>query len=160
MTEHSPLKRHESLIPLSRDHYVGLVQAQHLIKAGGQDAVARRKAVAEFLDAWAMEIEPHFKDEERLLRGLMSDADGRQFEAEHALVRGLAAEAGDKRKEVDPGAAWVWEVGQKLNDHIRWEERHLFPAIEKSATAQELKMLGEETQKVEASRPRACRTKK
>ncbi len=154
----APLKRHESLIPFSRDHYVGLVQAQHLIKSQGSDAAARRAAVADFLDVWAVEIEPHFQDEERLLAALMAAGDRVQFEEEHARLRALALEARHKRQQIDPESEWVKTLGQLLNDHIRWEERHLFPAIEKSASEEQLKALGEETRKFEAGRPRSsCR---
>ena len=68
--KHSPIERHEALTPFSRDHYTGLVQAQHLSKAAESDAVARRKAIAEFVDAWDTEIAAHFADEERLLAEL------------------------------------------------------------------------------------------
>ncbi|MBZ0173395.1 MAG: hypothetical protein K8E66_13510, partial [Phycisphaerales bacterium] len=83
--EHAPLKRHEGLAPLSRDHYLGLVQARRLIQSADEDDVARRKAVAEFIDAWDRDIVTHFRDEERLLTGLMDDADQRRLFDEHAL---------------------------------------------------------------------------
>jgi hemerythrin-like domain-containing protein len=161
MSDTPPLKRHPSLVPFSRDHYVGLVQAQHLIKSADGSDVDRRKAVTEFLDAWAQEIAPHFDDEERLLTALIDNAaDLAQFRKEHGEIRALAQEAKEKRQQIDPGAAWVRDLGQRLNDHIRWEERHLFPCIESSANADQLKTLAGQTEKIEAGRPRsACRQK-
>lgn len=150
---HSPLKRHPSLQPLSRDHYQGLVQAQHLIKAADGNAIERRKVLAEFLDAWEREIEPHFNDEERLLAGLAGDSEREQLMAEHRRLRGMAAEAREHRRLVDPGAEWVRDLGQTLHAHIRWEERELFTSIESSVPDQ-LDDLRTEADRIEAARPR------
>lgn len=139
--DHPPLKRHHTLRLFSRDHYRGLVQAQHLIKAAAGNAMDRRKALAEFLDAWGCEIEPHFDDEERLLADLADDDNRRRLVDEH-------------RRRVDPGAAWVRNLGEMLNAHIRWEERELFPAIE-STSGGELDRLGPQADQLEATRPRS-----
>ncbi|MCC6682632.1 MAG: hemerythrin domain-containing protein [Phycisphaeraceae bacterium] len=128
--EHAPLKRHPSLQPLSRDHYQGLVQAQHLMKAANGNAQDRRKAVADFLDVWSRLIEPHFDDEEGLLVGLVHDAHRRRLLEGHRRLRELAAEGREHRRQVDPGAAWVRDLGETLNAHIRWEERELFTTLE------------------------------
>ncbi len=151
-----PLSRHLALQPLSRDHYVALVQAQQLMKAAGAADVDRRAAVATFLDVWTTQIQLHFADEERLLRPLMSGADAQRFDGEHARLRELASLAHERRRQVDPGAQWVGELGRTLNDHVRWEERELFPAIEKTATPEQLVVLQKHTDAIEASRPRAC----
>ena len=152
--KHSPLKRHHALQPFSRDHYQGLVQAQHLIKSADGDAAARRKALAEFLDAWEREIEPHFRDEERLLTELAGEADRQRLLEEHSRLRGLAAEAREQRRKVDPDAAWVRGLGESLSAHIRWEERELFVAIESAADQGQLAELDGLTQQIESNRCR------
>lgn len=157
MPDQTPLKRHESLIPFSRDHYVGLVQSQHLLKAAKEDDTSRRKAVADFIDVWAIEVEPHFSDEERLLPRFMCESDAVRFEADHARIRSLAKQAADQRRQIAPDAEWMRELGQTLHDHIRWEERQLFPTIEQNTAPQQLEVLRQQTSKVEASRPRARR---
>lgn len=157
---HPPLKRHPSLQPFSRDHYGGLVQAQHLLKASEAGPEERRGALAAFLDAWNAEIAEHFDDEERLLADLMSEEQRVRLNREHAALRKLAEEARGHRRQVDPGAAWVRTLGQTLNDHIRWEERELFPAIESTADDAQLGRLKQETDAFEATRPRAkCQPK-
>ena len=119
--EHAPIERHEALAPLSRDHYVGLVQAQHLKKSADADDVARRKAIAEFIDAWDHEIAPHFADEERLLVDLASEADRQRLLEEHQRLRELAGQARELRHQTDPAADLVRQVREKLEEHIRWE---------------------------------------
>jgi hemerythrin-like domain-containing protein len=115
----------------------------------------RRKAVAEFLDAWATEIAEHFDDEERLLGPHLDDEERRQLLSQHGVLRDLAGEATDRRAQVEPGIDWVRELGQRLNDHIRWEERQLFPALEQRLEQAQLTELAQETERIEASRPRA-----
>jgi hemerythrin-like domain-containing protein len=154
---HPPLKRHESLQPLSRDHYVGLVQAQHLIKSADATAADRAKALADFVQAWAAEISVHFSDEERLLPELVAGEPGARLRREHAALVELAEEARRRLAMSDPGAAWVRALGQSLNDHIRWEERELFPLIERSASAEQLRELTRETDRIEHSRARNVR---
>ncbi len=154
---HPPLKRHLSLQPLSRDHYVGLVQAQHLIKSADATAAERAKALADFVQAWAAEISAHFRDEERLLPELVSGEPVERLRREHRALAAFAEEARHRKDTPDPGAAWVRELGQLLNDHIRWEERELFPLIERSASTEQLRNLTQETERLEQSRARRVR---
>ena len=157
-----PLKRHAALQPFSRDHQAGLVCARHLTRAADKDADARRRAAREFAEAWSEHIAEHFDDEERLLLPLMNDADRARMTDEHADLRARAeqarAHAGDPDPGADPGADWTRTTGRALHDHIRWEERTLFPAIEHTATGEALALLKSHTDEIEAARPRnACR---
>jgi hemerythrin-like domain-containing protein len=153
MMKHPPLKRHDSLQMFSRDHYGGLVAAQHLLRARSADE--RRKALGEFLEAWRSEIAEHFVDEERLLTPLMDVAQRARMDEEHATLRALAQQAEQQANAADPWADFVRDLGQRLNDHIRWEERELFPALEQSATSEQLRQIGEQTHRIEPTRPRS-----
>lgn len=155
---HAPINRHEAMVPLSRDHYAGLVWAARLIKAADKDRVARHKALAGFLDAWSSEIVPHFEDEERLFRGRISPEDEQRLTKEHDEIRTLAAEAHRLRTEVDPSPQRVAHIGKTLSEHIRWEERELFGRIEQSLDDEQLRTLAEETARVEATRARSRTT--
>lgn len=157
--KHSPIERHEALAPFSRDHYTGLVQAQHLKKAAESGAVARRKAIAEFVDAWDSEIAEHFADEERLLLELASDADRQRLLKEHQQLTDLADQVRGLRRQTDPDAAVVRQIGQALDEHIRWEERELFVRLQDQLSDEQLAELGHQTEPIEQSRPRStCRS--
>jgi len=154
----APIERHEAIVPFSRDHYVGLVQAQHLMKAAEAGDVERRKAVAAFIDAWDGEIAKHFDDEERLLLELLQEQDRRRLVGEHEALRVLANQARKMRRQVDPRAADVKQIGILLEQHIRWEERELFARLQEQLTDAQLSRLAVKTAEVEQSRPRsACR---
>ena len=152
--KHAPQSRHEALVPFSRDHYTGLVQAQHLVKAADALEVDRRKAVAEFMDAWDNEISSHFRDEERLLAGLLGEEDRRRMIQEHETLTELARQASKLRKQVDPDPDTLRQIGQRLEQHIRWEERELFHRIQNQLTEQKLAELKRQTAEIEATRPR------
>ncbi|MBX3323112.1 MAG: hemerythrin domain-containing protein [Phycisphaeraceae bacterium] len=150
-----PNKRHEALIPLSRDHYVGLVHAHRLMKAASKDRVARHKALADFLEAWRTEIEPHFRDEERLLPPLIpAQADRRRLIDDHAAITRAAEEAMVKRRAVDPDPEFVERLGLDLEEHIRWEERVVFNLVQENASPGQLEALTEATAQLERSRNR------
>lgn len=152
--QHRPITRHEALAPFSRDHYLGLVRARHLIKAADADAVARRKAIAEFIDGFDHEIAEHFDDEERLLVDLLDEAHRERLIAEHRALRESADHARQLRKQVDPDPETLRQIGQALDDHIRWEERELFQHIQSTLSEAQLRVLQGHTAPIEQSRPR------
>lgn len=156
--ETPPIVRHDALVPLSRDHYVGLVHAHRLMKAAPKDRVARHKALADFLEAWRTEIEPHFRDEERLLTPLIAgEEDRRQLLDEHAAIERAADQAVTERRAVDPDPGFVERLGRELEQHIRWEERVLFNRVQEHASERQLEDLAGATERVERARHRGGR---
>ena len=62
------MKRHPALIPLSRDHHDGLVQALRLRRAAAAgDASTRLAAAREFVEFFGNEERVHLRDEEEEL---------------------------------------------------------------------------------------------
>lgn len=162
--QHPPLKRHEGLKPLSRDHYGGLVQAKHLRQAADAEPDDRLKAVRNFLDEWNTVTIDHFEDEERLLVDLIPDRAQRdRLFDEHAKLHHYAEQAAELvESNQPPSPEWLRNLAALFNDHIRWEERELFPLIEQSADEQALAALESETDVIEQTRPRwteRCRTR-
>jgi hemerythrin-like domain-containing protein len=84
----------------------------------------------------------------------MDKADKQRMEQEHAELRQLAEAAEQHRRQVEPGPEWIAHLGQLLHDHIRWEERELFPRIEQNAGQAALEALHPEAEKIEAARSR------
>lgn len=152
------MKRHPSLRPLSRDHHEALMQVQALRLAveGGPDE--RRAARTAFQDLWDGWFRDHLGLEERLLPPLIPDAgDLDRMRREHEEIRSLADAFVREPAEADPARALMLRLAGTLHDHVRWEERRLFPAIEGAAGEGDLRTLGAETGRAETKRPRACR---
>jgi hypothetical protein len=117
------MKRHESLQPLSRDHHNVLVHARRLrgLDARFDPETSRRR----FLSYFASVLRLHFDEEEAILAPLIGDATLRQrFLDEHADLRRRAESlpAADAQAQVD--------LGQRLREHVRFEEDVLFPHLE------------------------------
>jgi hemerythrin-like domain-containing protein len=142
------MKRHSALIPLSRDHHDGLVQAVRLRRAAADgDASARLAAAREFVEFFGNEERVHLRDEEEelfplFLRHVRSQpAPLRDARIQHVRLEGFARtlEIAVAAGSVDRGT--LDAAGELLEAHIRLEERQLFPLIEELVPDDELRRL-------------------
>lgn len=131
-------KRAEALQLLSRDHLRALLTAKALKEADDVEQARRR-----FLEFWGEDGAHHFRVEEEVLvpwwaRFAPVDREGvaRMLE-EHLEIRrqALRLESGEGSLEE------LRALGRLLHDHVRFEERQLFPAIEDSLDAEQLDRL-------------------
>ena len=142
------MNRHEALAQLSRDHHQALFQAQRLRRATEEDAEA---VAAGFLDFWRSIGHLHFRaEEEVLLPSYAAYADATddavvRVLVDHTLIRrdAKALEGGDLDR--------VRELGDRLEAHVRHEERVLFPMIEQALPDDELARVARGVDEVENS---------
>jgi hypothetical protein len=111
------VKRSDALRPLSDDHHRALVLARRAKRA-------LAKTWPDVVAFFASDLEPHFQTEERWLFPLL-DAAGElglaeRARADHARLRALVRAAA-------PSA----EFATALEEHVRFEERELFPVAER-----------------------------
>jgi hemerythrin-like domain-containing protein len=139
------VKRSDALAPLSRQHHQGLFAAMKLKRA---DAAGAAEARAVFVDFWEREGRDHFRVEEEVLL----PAYARHGEHDHPAVVRVLVEHVDLRRRgedvaaaADPDPAALNELGERLERHIRHEERVLFPLIEEALPPDELTRLARET---------------
>lgn len=139
------MKRHAALVELSRDHQHALSVARVLRQA---DRASSRQAAAAFEAFWLAEARAHFRLEEEVLLpayALYGDADHPwvvQVLVDHTLIRAAAKRVARGNVSV----ARLHMLGQRLADHVRLEERELFPLIETTLTEEELDRLAAELQ--------------
>ena len=124
------MKRSEFLQPLSREHHTALSLAKSCERAAQSgDAEVVNQACQRALEAFCRELDRHFQFEERaLLPLLQSDATQQLVQrtlADHRQLHGLL----DGLQRNDVGA--LERFGKYLLAHVRFEERELFPAIER-----------------------------
>jgi hemerythrin-like domain-containing protein len=141
------MKRDEALRPLSREHLNALHTAKRLREAGDLEEARRH-----FLDFWQKDGRRHFRAEEEVLlpawarQAEVDEAGVRRMLDEHLMIRreALRFESGEVSLED------AREVGRLLHDHVRFEERVLFPLIEDDLDADSLNRLALELGAAEA----------
>lgn len=144
------MKRSEALQPLSREHLGALLAAKQLKESDSLEQAARA-----FLDFWHEDGRRHFRiEEEVLLPGWAMhaevDRDGvRRMLDEHLAIRreALRLEAGDAT------LGEARELGRLLHDHVRFEERQLFPRVEADLDEADLAQLATAIDEAEAAPP-------
>jgi hemerythrin-like domain-containing protein len=139
------MKRHQALVPLSHDHHQGLVQARRLRRAAEDpEPSGHRRAATEFVAFFTGEGAAHFRDEEELLLPLLADRPDpaasllAEIAADHAAIRALVRELLRSLDLDTVEAGLLGRLGERLERHVRLEERILFPLIEKLAADEDL----------------------
>jgi iron-sulfur cluster repair protein YtfE (RIC family) len=143
------MKRHPSLHPLSHDHHHGLVLGRRLQKSTPDDSAETRLDLArQVLQMWQTELQRHFRDEEEHLLPALA----RKGDEHWPLILDTLQQHVDLRRRVDdvlreleaglaPDAAALAALGLTLQQHIRYEEDTVFPALEAALGELELARL-------------------
>jgi hemerythrin-like domain-containing protein len=130
-------RRHESLIPLSREHHYGLMLCLRIhrgLQLRSNDETWTREKAAQAAQFFATDLAAHFKAEEEALFPAMRDIAGasellNELLSEHRKLETLAGRlrGSQVRQLVDA----LGEFADLLEAHIRKEERELFPLYER-----------------------------
>ena len=159
------MKRHESLVPLSRDHHFGLIMAQRLILGRATNPRADWPAdgaeqVRRLIEFFESDLRPHFEIEEahvfpaaaqrlaggdREVAALLAD-----HEAMRAMIRGFEADPVSGLEDRLPA------FGYLLKAHIHREERGLFERMQAACAPDELEALGARVARDHAAAGPAC----
>jgi hemerythrin-like domain-containing protein len=142
------MKRAEALQPLSREHLPALLVARKMREA---DELGYASRV--FLDFWRDDGQRHFRVEEEVLLPAWAaqaevDRDGvlRMLE-EHLEIRRQALRLAAAELTLEEARA----LGAFLHDHVRFEERQLFPLVEEALDASGLSRLAAAIEQAEAA---------
>lgn len=123
--------------------------SRRLIEASSSDDIFRETVNRQFFDYWRDELADHLQKEERLLTPVIQGADMlERLIREHQEL----AEAVTRLREQPDNGELTLLVGKLISHHIRWEERCLFPEIERSISPSQLRDLAEQTDELERLR--------
>ena len=137
----APQKRNKNLIPLSREHHFGLLFCWKL-RQGLKNRTELDVMRAYVLYFWKHILKPHCEEEEWLLDRLIPkyDVNRSRMEEEHRLIQALI----DLISKGSPMNRELFKVLEKdLVDHIRWEERDLFPYLQSVVNPDKLDAVGD-----------------
>lgn len=137
------MKRDPALASLSHDHHQALFVAQKLTRASAQTAAEARTALGEY---WSGHGQAHFRAEEEILFPAYA---GYADPYDPLLARALCDHVAIRHhvRALDESAApeesALAELGRLIQEHVRFEERTLFPKIEAALPAEELVAVAE-----------------
>ncbi len=137
MNTPQPIKRIEALRPLSREHHQGLLLAWK-IRTGFSKGIAVER-IKTYVDwFYVHHLTPHFELEEDLIFPILGETNELVNLAliQHKKLRQLFL-----KKDDITGTLKIIE--KELTNHIRFEERVLFNAIQNIATKQQLDLIEE-----------------
>jgi len=144
--EIKPIKRSKQLTPLSKDHHDGLLFAWKIRQ--GLKNRTDIKLIAEYVQwFWNNHLEEHFHEEEQILAPYLP-ADNellKQMFDEHENIEAMI-----HINENIPDETLLGNLAQAIDDHIRFEERQLFPYAEKIIPEKELNLIYEQLPKEKA----------
>ena len=141
------MKRANQLQPLSRQHHLGLNLSRH-----AKECANESEEIAKHwhnLTSYINDMQYHFQIEDNLIAHALEPYRTTQpdvasvldtLDGQHKQLRQLMDEvdASQKSGNKDITVAQVKALGILLYDHIRFEERALYPAVEKYLTEAEL----------------------
>ena len=141
------IKRSAELTPLSHDHHEALLFVFRLRQGlkNGTDP----KLLASFVQwFWEKHMQEHFREEEQILAP--------HLPADHPLLLQMI----DEHQEIEamihinesiPDSSLLARFADALHDHVRFEERTLFPYAEQYIPAEKLELIRQELVKTERS---------
>ena len=141
------MKRTNQLQPLSRQHHLGLNLSRH-----AKESLDEPEDITKHwhnLTSYINDMQYHFEIEDNLIANALEPYRATQpdvasvletLDGQHKQLHQLMdeVEASQKSGNKDITVAQVKALGTLLYDHIRFEERELYPAIEKHLTEAEL----------------------
>ena len=138
------MKRHPELLNLSREHYAALKLARDARRAAESgDSVAICQLSRRVADAFANELDPHFRHEEEGVLPYLAQSGRddlvRQTLSDHAVLRALASTLHV------PQTSALLRFAELMAAHVRFEERELFETAQSllESTGQATFLLGQ-----------------
>ena len=141
------MKRANQLQPLSRQHHLGLHIGRHAKECADESQEVTKHWQA--LSSYMSDMKSHFDIEDNIIASaLLTYRDTQpevasvldKLEQQHKQLHKLIADIQITQKTTAdvPTVAQVRQLANALYDHVRFEERELFPIVETYLTTEEL----------------------
>jgi hypothetical protein len=138
-----PIKRNQSLVKLSREHHLSLLFGWK-IRQGIKNNTAPSRIVPYAGYFREHHLLPHFREEEEILFIPASDPLVRRAKEEHIRIREHIESLLNFRDSALKEQLLL--LADELDKHIRFEERELFPHLEKILLPDQLERIGRQLQ--------------
>jgi len=132
-----PIKRHDALKQLSREHHHGLLLCWKL-REGFRKDISTKRIKKYTIHFWKKNLRHHFQLEEKHIFPILGDNHPlvKKALSQHRRLQRLFEDKADTSKSLSL-------IEEELELHIRFEERVLFNEIQQQATEQQLALIQE-----------------
>jgi len=143
-----PINRNEHMKKLSRGHHFSLLFCWKVRQGLKMDVAMERiwKYVQYF---WQQHLQSHFREEEKTFFAPIKDRMVQRAINEHKLIKrqieSLANDSGNNERKS------LAKIADMVYEHVRYEERDLFPHLEKKLSKEQLEDIGEQIDKHQQS---------
>jgi hemerythrin-like domain-containing protein len=136
-----PIKRNKNIVKLSQDHHASLLFCWKLRQGVKFNAPfeTMKKYVRYF---WDHHFSFHFKEEEEFLFAPVLDEQVQKALDDHQKIKIFIEQINETGAEDKQDL--LLELADLVDAHVRYEERTLFPHLEKVLSEEQLKNIGEQ----------------
>ena len=136
--EKKPIKRNPNIVKLSKDHHASLLFCWKLRQ--GVKLHVDIERMDKYVDYfWSQHFAQHFKEEEEILFAPVQDDKVLKAIEDHKKIKSLVDEIISRKKE---DAKRLSTLADMVDDHVRYEERILFPHLETVLSGEQLEAIG------------------
>ena len=140
----TPVKRDENIKRLSREHHFSLLFCWKIRKGLKTDVATERirKYVQYF---WQQHLQPHFREEEKIFFAPIKDRLVQRAINEHKYIKQQIEDLANYSKNNERKS--LAKIADMVYEHVRYEERDLFPHLERKLSKEQLENIGEQIEK-------------
>ncbi|RUA07804.1 MAG: hypothetical protein DSY82_07710 [Flavobacteriia bacterium] len=138
--------RNKNLYVFSHEHHHALVFASHLQKAKNTDERTLKRYIHNF---WGNYLDEHFSNEERSFLHLIKVPELKeQFLSEHEKICSLVNDITISKDQITEKAL---ELSDLIKQHVKFEEKKLFPWLQENLSEEELNEIGKSLENVKVT---------
>lgn len=142
-----PIKRNENILKLSKEHHFSLLFCWKIRQ--GLKAATDSGRIIKYVEYFKTHfLLPHFSEEETFLFSSLNDEHVKKAIEQHKEIKSLLGELLDNDK--DRSKQQLEKLANLVDEHVRYEERELFPHIEKTLTDKQLESIGKKINESQA----------
>lgn len=135
-----PIKRSEHIVQLSREHHFSLLFCWK-VRKGVKTQIEVNRILKYIFYFWEDHLLPHFSEEDILFEHVDDEHVQRAYKEHKEInetVEKLRSAESDEEK-----ISLSSKVADLVDSHVRFEERELFPHLERAIPESTLKIIGE-----------------
>ena len=136
-----PIKRNENILKLSKERHFSLLFCWKIRQGLKAEITASR--IIKYVQYFATNfLLPHFREEEVFLFAQLNDTRVKKAVEQHKQINTLLAQLSNNKEK--NSIEQLEKLANLVDEHVRYEERQLFPYMEKALTNEQLEMIGKQ----------------